>query len=158
MGLAVRVAFIGKIHRIFCVYKSQTSPSARLPILCSAPLRSAPTTIRHPPSKLRHWTSDIRLQKVRSQTHSASAPGIEVINFGNQNINYSQMLASYSPNPRSQQVRRISALRDRFRASWQQGGVQPHPHNPRKQRKNPAAAGSGERFREGKWRRKRDSN
>jgi hypothetical protein len=30
--------------------------------------------------------------------------------------------------------------------------AQPHPHNPRKQRKNPAAAGSGERFREGKWR------
>jgi len=32
-------------------------------------------------------------------------------------------------------------------------GAQPLPHNPRKQRKNPAAAGSGERFREGKWRR-----
>ena len=31
-------------------------------------------------------------------------------------------------------------------------------HNPRKQRENPAAAGSGERFLEGKWRRRRDSN
>ena len=30
------------------------------------------------------------------------------------------------------------------------------PHNSRKQQKNPAAAGSGERFREGKWRRERD--
>ena len=38
------------------------------------------------------------------------------------------------------------------------GGAQPHPHNPRKQRKNPTAAGWGERFREGKWRTERDSN
>ena len=36
--------------------------------------------------------------------------------------------------------------------------AQPVTHNPRKQRKNPAAAGSGERFREAKWRRRRDSN
>ena len=36
--------------------------------------------------------------------------------------------------------------------------AQPLPHNPRKQRKNPAAAGSEERFREGKWRRGWDSN
>jgi hypothetical protein len=34
-------------------------------------------------------------------------------------------------------------------------GAQPLPHNPRKQRRNPAAAGSGERFRGGKWRRGR---
>ncbi len=34
--------------------------------------------------------------------------------------------------------------------------AQPFSHNPRKQRKNPAAAGSGERFRGGKWRRGRD--
>ena len=39
-----------------------------------------------------------------------------------------------------------------------EASAQPLPHNPRKQRKNPAAAGSGERFREGKWRRLRDSN
>ena len=39
-----------------------------------------------------------------------------------------------------------------------EASAQPRPHNPRKQRKNPAAAGSGERFREGKWRRERDSN
>jgi 3-dehydroquinate dehydratase-2 len=37
-------------------------------------------------------------------------------------------------------------------------GAQPFPYNPRKKRKNPAAAGSGERFRGGKWRRGRDSN
>src|SRR6056297_840724 len=37
-------------------------------------------------------------------------------------------------------------------------GSEPSPHNPRKQRKNPAAAGSGERFRGGKWRTGRDSN
>ncbi len=36
--------------------------------------------------------------------------------------------------------------------------AQPLPHNPRKQRENPAAAGSRERFRWGKWRRRRDSN
>ena len=34
------------------------------------------------------------------------------------------------------------------------GSAQPHPHNPRIQRENPAAAGSGERFLKGKWRRK----
>lgn len=33
---------------------------------------------------------------------------------------------------------------------------QPNPHNPRKQRKNPATAGSGERLSDGKWRRERD--
>lgn len=34
-----------------------------------------------------------------------------------------------------------------------EAGAQPLPHNPRKQRKNPAAAGPGERLREAKWRR-----
>ena len=34
-----------------------------------------------------------------------------------------------------------------------EAGEQVDPHNPRKQRKNPAAAGSGETFRGGKWRR-----
>lgn len=37
-------------------------------------------------------------------------------------------------------------------------GAQPHPHNPRKQRENPAAAGSGECFLKGKWRTGWDSN
>ena len=37
-------------------------------------------------------------------------------------------------------------------------GAKPHPHNPRKQRRNPAGAGSGEHFRRCKWRRRRDSN
>lgn len=32
-----------------------------------------------------------------------------------------EMVASYSPNGRSHEVRRISALRDRFRASWRRG-------------------------------------
>jgi hypothetical protein len=35
-------------------------------------------------------------------------------------------------------------------------GAQPLPHNPRKQRKNPAGAGSGEGFCRGKWRREWD--
>lgn len=34
--------------------------------------------------------------------------------------------------------------------------AQPVPHNPLVQRENPAAAGSGERFLNGKWRRERD--
>ena len=34
-------------------------------------------------------------------------------------------------------------------------GAQPTPHNPRKQRENPAAAGCGERFRGAAWRRGR---
>jgi hypothetical protein len=59
-----------------------------------------------------------------------------------------QYIKSYSPNQRSHELRRIPALRDRYRASWPGGSAQPHPYNPRKQRKNPAAAGSGERFRE----------
>lgn len=58
-------------------------------------------------------------------------------------------------------VNRFREYRPRENASWLPGpaaGAQPLPHNPRKQRKNPAAAGSGERFREGKWRSRRDSN
>lgn len=46
-------------------------------------------------------------------------------------------------------------------ASGPRGGrasAQPLPHNPRIQRENPAAAGSGECFREAKWRSRRDSN
>jgi hypothetical protein len=54
-------------------------------------------------------------------------------------------------------------LLDKVMPDWERrkqrlDSAQPLPHNPRKQRKNPAAAGSGERFREGKWRRRRDSN
>ena len=43
-----------------------------------------------------------------------------------------------------------------FEPHCREASAQPHPHNPRKQRGNPAATGRGERFREGKWRRKRD--
>ena len=58
-------------------------------------------------------------------------------------------------------VIRSGEYRPRETASGPRGGrasAQPHPHNPRKQRKNPASAGSGEHFREGKWRRRWDSN
>ena len=43
-------------------------------------------------------------------------------------------------------------------ACSEDASAKPTAHNPRKQRKNPAAAGWGERFREGKWRSGRDSN
>ena len=36
-----------------------------------------------------------------------------------------------------------------------EASAQPHPHNPRKQRKNPPAVGSGDTFGRGKWRRGR---
>ena len=36
-----------------------------------------------------------------------------------------------------------------------EASAQPYPHNPRR---NPAVTGSGERFREGKWRKRWDSN
>jgi hypothetical protein len=67
-----------------------------------------------------------------------------------------QQLTSSVPNRRSHEVRRISHLRNRFWSSWPGVGEQPHPHNPRIQRKNPVAAGSGERFCWGKWRREWD--
>ena len=77
---------------------------------------------------------------------------------GSENNQYLSVSCRTLPNRRSQQVRRISARREPFRAIWHWASAQPLPHNPRKQRKNPAAAGSGERFREGKWRTVRDSN
>ena len=40
---------------------------------------------------------------------------------GSENNQYLPMPCRALLNPRSQQVRRISALRDRFRATWQQG-------------------------------------
>ena len=51
-----------------------------------------------------------------------------------------------------------SPLESAFGPHGAHAGAQPLPHNPRKQRENPAAAGSGERFRGGKWRRRWDSN
>ncbi|MBI1218189.1 MAG: hypothetical protein GC186_06535 [Rhodobacteraceae bacterium] len=48
-----------------------------------------------------------------------------------------------------------ASLRKRGRTG-DRASAQPLPHKPRKQRKNPAAAEWGERFREGKWRRERD--
>ena len=53
-------------------------------------------------------------------------------------------------------VIRFREYRPGENASWPPGtgtSAQPLPHKPRKQRKNPAAAGSGEQFRKGKWRR-----
>ena len=41
-------------------------------------------------------------------------------------------------------------------ACSEDASAKPTAHNPRKQRKNPAAAGWGERFREGKWRAEAD--
>ncbi|WP_246137958.1 M48 family metallopeptidase [Maritimibacter fusiformis] len=52
----------------------------------------------------------------------------------------------------------VRQTRQRWRSMSPAGGLLlnrrlVHPHNPPKQRKNPAAVGWGERFREGKWRR-----
>jgi hypothetical protein len=49
---------------------------------------------------------------------SLSATGVEVFKSMPKKTNAHQKLTSYSPNRRSRQVRRISALRDRFRSSW----------------------------------------
>jgi hypothetical protein len=89
---------------------------------------------------------------------SSSATVVEVFSQAVQKPARFQFITSPAPNRRSHEVRRISALRDRFRAPRAKTSAQPLSHNPRKQWKNPAAAGSGERFRGGKWRRDRDSN
>ena len=47
-------------------------------------------------------------------------------------------------------------FRMRKRPSGECASQQPRPHNPKKQQKNPVGAGSGERFREGKWRAEAD--
>jgi hypothetical protein len=48
------------------------------------------------------------------------------------NRNYFRALGSYSPNQRSHEVRRISALRDRFRAAWRTGQCSAPPAQPSK--------------------------
>lgn len=69
-----------------------------------------------------------------------------------------QTLIASSPDRLGGQLWRKWRIREATRPGDGGYGGQLLPHNPRKQRKNPAAAGSGERFRGGKWRRERDSN
>ena len=64
---------------------------------------------------------DLAHALVRFQFHLANATGVEVFSLDVVKTDKVQMVASYSPNPRSHQARRISALRDRFRASWRRG-------------------------------------
>ena len=64
-------------------------------------------------------------------------------------------LASSSLIKRNHEVRRISALKNRFRASWCRGQCSAPTAYPRIQLHNPATAGLGERFSEPKWRRER---
>jgi hypothetical protein len=94
---------------------------------------------------------DVRRFDFRAILPNATPVG--VLRLAVQKSDWSQGLAKKSPNSRSHQVRRIIGRESNFWAKSRRCGVQPFPHNPRKQRKNPAAAGSGERFRGGKWRR-----
>ena len=54
---------------------------------------------------------------VRFMFHLANATGVEVSSTGLGKTSIFQLLESYSPNRRSHEVRRILALRDRFRAT-----------------------------------------
>lgn len=64
---------------------------------------------------------DLAHALVRFQFHLVNATGVEVFSLDVVKTEKVQMLASYSPNPRSHQVRRISARGDHFGASSQQG-------------------------------------
>ena len=56
----------------------------------------------------------MRLLNVRSECLLAHATGVEVFSRELRKAILFQRLATYSPNPRSHEVQRISALRDRF--------------------------------------------
>ena len=58
---------------------------------------------------------------VRFMFDLANATGVGVFSARLGKTSLFQMFVSYSPNPRSHEARRISVLRDRFLASWQQG-------------------------------------
>jgi hypothetical protein len=87
---------------------------------------------------------------VRSQYLVNHATGVEVFSQCEEVSLCFPTVTGSTQNRRSREVRRRPACAG--------ASAQPVTHNPRKQRKNPAAAGSGERFREAKWRRRRDSN
>jgi len=70
---------------------------------------------------------DLAHALVRFQFHLANATGIEVFSLGDAKTAKFQILVGYSPDRRSHEVRRILALRDRFRASWRRGQCSAHP-------------------------------
>lgn len=89
---------------------------------------------------------------------SASATGIEVLRLHTRKAEIFQRITDSVRNLRSHQVQRMSAAETEFTPPEAVASVQPHPHKRLKQRKNSAAAGSGECLRAGKWRRRWDSN
>jgi hypothetical protein len=87
---------------------------------------------------------------------SPNATPVEVFRLAYRKISYLQCVARNSPNPSSHQVRRIFGRESKFWDGSRQRGAQPDPQTPLKTQGNQAAAGSGERFREGEWRGGRD--
>ena len=89
---------------------------------------------------------------------SPSAPGIEVnvwhMRFS-LHANALQEIHQIGAVIRSGEIRPGDTTSGPLRAG---ASVQPFPHNPRKQREIPADAKRRETFREGQWRRRRDSN
>ena len=63
---------------------------------------------------------------------SADATGVEVFSLATTETVISHILIKTSPNPRSHEVWRMSALRDRSQTSWPCGECSALPHNPRK--------------------------
>ena len=84
---------------------------------------------------------------------SPNATCVEVLRSRLQKMLLFQHPIRNSPNGRSHEVQRKARRENGFCADCWHVGVQPVLQTPLKTRKNPAAAGSRERFRRGKWRR-----
>ncbi|MEE4210025.1 MAG: hypothetical protein V2I43_12240, partial [Parvularcula sp.] len=61
------------------------------------------------------------LSRIRSQFHFTNDTGVEMLGLGRKKMYFFDDVAGCSPNSNRQQVQRISALRDRFRAPWRSG-------------------------------------
>ena len=83
------------------------------------------------------------------QFHLAGATVIEVLRFARQKALIFQVDKRYLPNSRSHQVQRISALRDRFRASRHRGQCSAPPALPSKTTKKSGRSRIGRTFSRG---------
>jgi hypothetical protein len=79
------------------------------------------------PRTMRSGSVTANLAKFGFQCLFVKATGVEVLSWRAQESSPFQVLAGISPNRRSHQVQRISALRDRFWGSWRRGQCSAHP-------------------------------
>jgi hypothetical protein len=98
---------------------------------------------------LAHWNR----QTFDFSSISANATGVEVFRLPVRKAYIFQLATNPAPDWRSHEVQRMPRRRERFWLLPAGGSAQPIAQTPLKTRENPPAAGWGERFRKGNWRR-----